>query len=154
MRKRQAQQQRACTLSIPYFEIPHLQTILGHYWKRPDSETQFPIERRLFRTEADVQVLVESQRPKGEVRGAIVTVHGLEGSSAAGYIRSLAAVALSAGFAVHRFNMRTCGGTEHLCQTLYHGGLTSDLLAVLRELQRRARCPSFWSAFRWAATWW
>jgi predicted alpha/beta-fold hydrolase len=30
--------------------------------------------------------------------------------------------------------MRTCGGTEHLCGTLYHAGLTSDLLAVIAEL--------------------
>lgn len=49
-------------------------------------------------------------------------------------MRSLAAAALSAGFAAHRFNLRTCGGTEHLCQTLYHAGLTSDLHAFLREL--------------------
>ena len=131
----------------PLFRSPHLQTILGHYWKRPDSETQYPTERRLFQTETDVQVLVESQRPKGEVRGALVTVHGLEGSSAAGYIRSLAGVALSQGLAVHRFNMRTCGGTEHLCKTLYHGGLTSDLLMVLRELRRETSMPLFLVGF-------
>ena len=131
----------------PLFRNPHLQTILGHYWQRPPEESHFPIERRLFRTEAEVQVLVESQRPKGEVRGAILTVHGLEGSSAAGYIRSLAAVALASGFAVHRFNMRTCGGTEHLCKTLYHGGLTSDLQVVLRDLHRETAMPIFLIGF-------
>src|SRR4029079_12400993 len=62
-------------------------------------------------------------------------VHGREGSGSAGYIRSLSAAALEAGFAAHRFNMRTCGGTEHLCRTLYHAGLTSDLFAVVRELE-------------------
>ena len=72
-------------------------------------------------------------------------VHGLEGSGSAGYIRSLSAAALRAGFAAHRFHMRTCGGTEHLCQTLYHAGLTSDLLAVLRELQERE--PAFLVGF-------
>jgi predicted alpha/beta-fold hydrolase len=61
-------------------------------------------------------------------------VHGLEGSGKAGYMRSLAASALRAGFAAHRFHMRTCGGTGHLCDTLYHAGLTSDLLAFLRVL--------------------
>jgi predicted alpha/beta-fold hydrolase len=30
--------------------------------------------------------------------------------------------------------MRTCGGTENLCRTLYHAGLTSDLLAVVKAL--------------------
>lgn len=63
-------------------------------------------------------------------------VHGLEGSSAAGYARSLAHAALQAGYAVHRFNMRSCGGTEHLSgRVLYHSGQTCDLLAVLRQLK-------------------
>ena len=38
--------------------------------------------------------------------GEIVLVHGLEGSGDAGYIRSLSAAALRAGFAAHRFHMR------------------------------------------------
>ena len=49
--------------------------------------------------------------------------------------------------------MRTCGGTEHLCPTLYHAGLTSDLLAVLRALRAEGRAPRFSWDFRWAATW-
>jgi uncharacterized protein len=118
----------------PLFRSPHLQTIAANFWKRPDADRQFPIERRLVRTEPSVQVLVESQRPATPALGEIVMVHGLEGSGKAGYMRSLAAAALNAGFAAHRFHMRTCGGTGHLCDTLYHAGLTSDLLAFLREL--------------------
>ena len=113
-----------------------------------------PVESRLIQTEPNVQVLVHSQypEPNGEQAprpardpqvapgrrpaacGHVVLVHGLEGSSSAGYMRSLANSALSAGFAAHRFNLRTCGGTEHLCPTLYHAGLTSDLHAFLRQL--------------------
>lgn len=117
---------------VPLFRNPHLQTILAHYWNRP--EPRSPIERRLVQTEPGVQVLVETQRPPGRARGEVVMVHGLEGSGRAGYIRSLSAAALDAGFAAHRFHMRTCGGTEHLCQTLYHAGLTADLLAVTRQI--------------------
>ena len=136
----------------PLLRSPHLQTIAAHFWRRPDLAAEFPIERRLYRTEPDVQVLVCSQRPRGSARGEIVMVHGLEGSGDAGYIRSLSTAALRAGFAAHRFHMRTCGGTEHLCQTLYHAGLTSDLLAVLREFRREGREPAF-LAVRWAETW-
>lgn len=100
------------------------------------------MQRRLIQTEPGVQVLVVSQRPRGTARGEIVMVHGLEGSGDAGYIRSLSAAALRAGFAAHRFHMRTCGGTEHLCQTLYHAGLTSDLVAVLRDFRREGRAPA------------
>ena len=126
----------------PLFRNPHLQSILAHFWPRPDVSAEFPVERRLIRTEPGVQVLMVSQRPREPVRGELVMVHGLEGSGDANYIRSLAAAALRSGFAAHRFHMRTCGGTEHLCETLYHAGLTSDLLAALRELCREGRRPA------------
>jgi uncharacterized protein len=131
----------------PLIRNPHLQTIVGHYWKRPDSTGKYPVERRLVRTEAEVQVLVCSQRPEGGVRGEIYLVHGLEGSGEAGYIRSLSAGALDAGFAVHRFHMRTCGGTEQLSPTLYHAGLTSDLKAVLGEARAAGRDRAFLVGF-------
>jgi uncharacterized protein len=118
----------------PLFRNPHVQTIAGHLWPRRDEPGRFPISERLYRTEPDVQVLVQSQYPEGALRGQLIMVHGLEGSGEAGYVVSLSRAALRAGFAAHRFHMRTCGGTEHLCQTLYHAGLTSDLLYVLRDL--------------------
>jgi hypothetical protein len=130
----------------PLFRNPHLQTIAGHYWKRPSGDA-FPVERRYFRTEPEVQVLVESQRPAGAAAGEIVMVHGLEGSGEAGYMQGLSAAALRKGFAAHRFNMRTCGGTERLSQTLYHAGLTSDLLAVLHEFRREGRAPAYLVGF-------
>ena len=131
----------------PLFRNPHWQAVAGHLWKRDGGEARFPIERRLFQTEPDVQVLVESQRPAGAAAGEIVMVHGLEGSGRAGYMRSLSAAALGAGFAAHRFHMRTCGGTEGLCRTLYHAGLTSDLLAVLRQFRTEGRAPAFLVGF-------
>jgi predicted alpha/beta-fold hydrolase len=117
---------------VPLFRNAHLQTIAAHYWKRPESDA--PLERNFVTTELGVQVLVETQRPVGGLRGHVVMVHGLEGSGSAGYIRSLSAAAVNGGFAAHRFHMRTCGGTEHLCETLYHAGLTSDLRAFLGHL--------------------
>jgi len=131
----------------PLFRNPHMQTIASHYWPRPQSRQRYPVASRLVRTEPGVQVMVASQRPDGPARGEIVAVHGLEGSGDAGYIRSLAAAALPAGFALHAFHMRTCGGTEHLSPTLYHAGLTSDLLAVLREFQSEGRAPVFLAGF-------
>lgn len=67
----------------------------------------------------------------------MVLLHGLEGSSDAGYFHSLAQAALSLGFGVHRTNMRTCGGTERLSDTMYHSGLTSDTLFLLHQLTDR-----------------
>src|SRR5260370_42547506 len=91
----------------PLLRSPHLQTVAGHLWKRPDATREFPIERRLYRTEPDVQVLVCSQRPRGQVRGELFMVHGLDGSGEARYLRSLSTAARRAGLAAHRVPWRT-----------------------------------------------
>src|SRR6202050_1900363 len=123
---------------VPFFRNPHLLTIAGNYWRRELDERRFPVQTKLYDTEPGVQILVHSQAPAGQPVAQLVLVHGLEGSSAAGYARSLAQAALQAGCAVHRFNMRSCGGTEHLSgRTLYHSGQTSDLLAVIQQILGR-----------------
>jgi predicted alpha/beta-fold hydrolase len=55
--------------------------------------------------------------------------------------------ALEAGFVTHRFNMRSCGGTENLALTNYHSGQTSDLLYVLRERRTNTSLPIFLVGF-------
>ncbi len=131
---------------VPFFRNPHLLTIAGNYWRRHLDERRFPVEAKFYHTEPGVQVLLHSQAPAGEPVAQLVLVHGLEGSSSAGYARSLAQAALEAGCATHRFNMRSCGGTEHLSgRTLYHSGQTSDLLSVLHQLPRTA--PIFLAGF-------
>ena len=130
----------------PLFRNPHLLTVAGNFWPRELDERRFPVEARLFPTEPGIQVLVHSQRPSGEPIAELITVHGLEGSSDAGYTRSLAQAALEAGCAVHRFNMRSCGGTEHMSgKTLYHSGQTADLLEVIRLIKSSA--PLFLAGF-------
>ena len=126
---------------VPLFKNPHVQTIAGHFWPRPSGTRQCPVEKKLYHTEPEVQVLVETERPAGAPRGEIVLVHGLEGSADAGYMHSMAACAVAAGYTVHRSNLRSCGGTERLARTVYHGGLTSDLLAVVRALAAEGRAP-------------
>lgn len=131
---------------VPFFRNPHLLTIAGNYWRRDLDELCFPVTAKLYETEPGVRILVHSQTPASEPIAHLILVHGLEGSSAAGYARSLAQAALEAGCTAHRFNMRSCGGTEHLSgRTLYHSGQTSDLLAVIRGLPRTA--PIFLAGF-------
>ena len=103
------------------------------------STEHFPVQVKLYDTEPGVRVLVHSQHPAGEPVAQVIVIHGLEGSSDAGYARSVAHELLHAGWAVHRFNMRSCGGTEHLSgPSLYHSGQTSDLLSVLRQIKAGA----------------
>jgi uncharacterized protein len=131
----------------PLFRNPHLQTIASHFWPRDGEEKRFPLENCVYRTEPDVEVLVQAQHPLTAPVGEIVLVHGLEGSGRASYVCGLSGRAVRAGFAAHRFHMRTCGGTERLCRTLYHAGLTSDLCALLRQWRDQGRRPPFLVGF-------
>ena len=131
----------------PLVTNPHLLTIIGNFWPRKLDTARYPVTRRLFRTEPDVQVVVYSQSPHDAPRAQFVLVHGLEGSHEAGYKRSMAQHALEAGLSVHRFNKRSCGGTEDLAPSNYHAGQTSDLLHVLRELARASAAPIFLGGF-------
>ena len=131
----------------PFFKNPHLSTLAGNFWSRPDVDRRWPVEAVIYQTEPDVKVLVHAQLPDGPPRGEIIFVHGLEGSSAAGYARSMSYEALEAGYATHRFNMRSCGGTENLALSNYHSGQTSDLLYVLRERRKQSDLPIYLVGF-------
>lgn len=92
-------------------------------------------------------VLAIEHQPLGPPRGQVIVLHGLEGSASAGYIQSFAQAALTRGFGVHRLNMRSCGGTEELCETMYHSGLTSDIHLVLQRIRDRRIGPLFLLGF-------
>jgi uncharacterized protein len=131
----------------PLFRNPHLATIAGNYWKRPDGVSRWPVEAVIYQTEPDVRVLVHSQCPAGKPCGELIIVHGLEGSSDAGYARSMAYAALESGYTTHRVNLRSCGGTEALALSNYHSGQTSDVLHVIRERKRSSGLPVYLAGF-------
>ncbi len=94
-----------------------------------------------------VTVVAFEHQPRENPFGQIVLLHGLEGSSGAGYTASFSQSALNFGYGVHRLNMRSCGGTEHLSETMYHSGLTSDTLQILRSIHLRNIGPLFLVGF-------
>ncbi len=119
----------------PLFRNPHLITIASNFWTRPLDVVRFPVESIRYRTDPQTEVLVHLQRPQGKPKASVILVHGLEGSSEGGYMRSMANAALHAGYAVYRTNVRGCGGTIDWCRTLYHAGLTSDLHSLLGQIE-------------------
>jgi predicted alpha/beta-fold hydrolase len=95
-------------------------------------------EDRLFEVEPGTKLLARCNWQHEPRRSpTLAAVHGLEGSSESGYMRSLAAKAFEAGFNVLRINQRNCGGTERLTETLYNSGLSGDFRAILVELIER-----------------
>ena len=92
-------------------------------------------EARLFQVTPDTQVLAHCYwQPDRRTHPVLLALHGLEGSSAAHYMRGLADKALKAGFNAVLLNQRNCGGTEDLGPGLYHSGLIDDAAFVIREL--------------------
>jgi predicted alpha/beta-fold hydrolase len=114
------------------------QTILGRYWPASVDERRWPCLERYFDTEEGVRVLAKAQDQGGE--RTLLAVHGLTSCSEARYMLSLATLALERGWNVIRLNVRNCGGTETLCPTLYHSGLTVDLRHVVDQLAPRPLC--------------
>jgi predicted alpha/beta-fold hydrolase len=130
----------------PLVRNAHLLTIAANFWPREIDEIRFPPHRHVYHTDANTGILVLEHQPP-EAKGQILLLHGLEGSSDAGYFKSFAQEALLRGFGIHRSNMRTCGGTETLSETMYHSGLTSDTHFILEQIHRKHPRPLFLVGF-------
>jgi uncharacterized protein len=118
----------------PALRNGHLMTIVC--WGRPRRFPHLPPpEARLFDVAAGTRVLAHCHWQADRAsRPLLLALHGLEGSSAAHYMRGLADKAFARGFNVILLNQRNCGGTEQLAAGLYHSGLTHDADVVLREV--------------------
>jgi predicted alpha/beta-fold hydrolase len=116
-------------------------TIAANFWKRPVPLLAGSVTR-WFETEPGTKVRAECHWQVNAVRRpTLVVLHGLEGSCDSGYIRGTAEKAWVAGFNVVRLNQRNCGGSEKMSNTLYHSGLSGDVLAVVTELIEQDGMP-------------
>lgn len=125
----------------PRFKGGNAQTLAAYFWPRCFRLRRLPPDQeRLFETEPNVKVLAHCRwQPDRQRHATIVIWHGMEGSTSSVYMIATAEKAFRAGFNVVRVNFRNCGGTEHLTPTLYHGGLSEDLRAVVNELIEKDR---------------
>ena len=120
---------------------PHAMTIAANFWRRPVPLLAGSVTR-WFETEPGTKVRGECHwRADAVKRPTLVILHGLEGSCDSGYIRGTAEKAWVAGFNVVRLNQRNCGGSEKMSNTLYHSGLSGDVLAVVTELIEQDGMP-------------
>jgi uncharacterized protein len=117
----------------------HLQTIMGNYLPRvndlPAPEAQLVEVSPATESQIASQVLCHCHWQPEDVRAArptAIIVHGLEGSSNSQYVVGNSSKLWRAGCNIIRMNMRNCGGTEALSPTLYHSGLSNDVLAVMK----------------------
>lgn len=117
------------------FQNGHAQTLAAFAWPRRRRFRSVNDEERVFQVAEDVQLLAHCRwQPNPKEHLTVVIWHGIEGSSASTYMLSTAHKAFRAGLNVIRMNLRSCGGTEHLTPTIYHGGLSDDLRVVVDQL--------------------
>lgn len=120
----------------PLLANPHAMTLVAAFLPRRPRHVGRATERRWFRVAPDTTVLgLCDWQDDRRVAPTLVLLHGLTGSADALAMIGTADKAVARGFNCVRLNLRNCGGTHHLTPTLYHCGLTSDLLAVLTELK-------------------
>jgi predicted alpha/beta-fold hydrolase len=121
---------------LSWLEGNHVQTLAGNFWRRPTFLIPFEAQAVEVDPTDGSRVLCHCHWQPAKVRSdrlTILLVHGLEGSSDSRYIQGITARAWEAGCNVIRMNMRNCGGTETWTPTLYHSGLSADVLTVLRH---------------------
>ncbi len=121
----------------PLFIGGHTQTLYAWARTRHFPRLPAPVDR-YFDVAADARVLAHCHwQDTPASHPTIIVLHGLEGSSAAHYMRGIADKAWAVGWNVVRLNQRNCGHTEHLSRGLYHSGLTQDPHVVMQELIER-----------------
>jgi len=108
-----------------------LQTIIPHWLPGPSLNDS---EVLLVRADAGNTLKVMIDRPQGAVRGTLLLIHGMGGSSQSCDQLHTAHQALQQGWVTARMNLRNCGGTEHLASTLYNAGQAEDVGHVLGVL--------------------
>jgi len=115
-------------------ESGHRMTLFG--WGNPRYFPRLPAPTiRFFDVEPNARVLAHCHwQPRPWEHCTLITLHGLNGSSDAHYMKGIAAKAFARGLNVLRLNQRNCGRTEHLSAGLFHSGLTADAAFVIREL--------------------
>jgi uncharacterized protein len=127
----------------------HLQTIAGNYLRRlsilPPVEPQLVEVSPSKEGQIASQVLCDCHWQPAAVRSrrpTAIIVHGLEGSSNSQYVVGNSNKLWGAGCNIVRMNMRNCGGTEALTPTLYHSGLSNDVLCVMNFFIERYQLQS------------
>jgi predicted alpha/beta-fold hydrolase len=129
----------------PLLRNPHAMTIAANFWRRPVPLLSRSVTR-WFETEPGTKIRAECHwQADAKKHPTLVILHGLEGSCDSGYIRGTAEKAWVAGFNVVRMNQRNCGDTEKMTNTLYHSGLSGDILAVATELIEQDGLPEIFA---------
>ncbi|MBV9343417.1 MAG: alpha/beta fold hydrolase [Gammaproteobacteria bacterium] len=126
---------------------PHLQSMLASTgWRRRRVHRAAAALRRAARERIldcgeGVRLQCFISRPPEPRHGAVVLLHGWEGSADSLYVLSLGAQLFAAGHTVARLNLRDHGATHHLNRELFHSCRLSEVSGAIGALQRDLGAP-------------
>ena len=117
----------------------HVQTVFAAL-VRPTHAPTVRRERREL-PDGDFVDLDTFDGPRGAPH--VVALHGLEGSSQAGYVTAILRGAAERGWGATALNFRSCSGEPNRLVRSYHSGDIHDALLVLKEVRARVTGPLF-----------
>ncbi len=123
---------------------PHLQSVLSSSRRRQRrglhaiNATGAVSSEHIFDGGNGVRLLgVHSMVPGREPRGLALLLHGWEGSTESGYMRTTAAQLLTAGLDVVRLNFRDHGDTHHLNEEIFHSNRLDEVIHAAGDVAQR-----------------
>lgn len=120
---------------LPFLKSGHCQTILGSF----GLPMRDPPSKNLMIELADSDRLccpIFTPENWNEKKEIVVMLHGLGGSDKSRYMRRITSHLYSKGYLIFCMNRRGCGRGAGLSKRLPHGGLTGDILHVLKKLRQ------------------
>lgn len=121
---------------LPGLSGPHRQTVAGR-WLRPRGGRWR--RERLALADGDFLDLDEPARAPVAPTAVVLLLHGLEGSSASGYMVESARLLSARGLLAVALNFRSRSGEPNRLPRSYHSGETGDVAHVLGLLGERYR---------------
>lgn len=118
----------------PILRGPHLQTIIGAYWRGPSH----PYAARPLIVELDDgdQIVLHDDQPADWRQGdrTALLIHGLGGCHTSPYLVRIAARLNRLGVRTFRMDLRGCGAGMKLAKKPFHAGCSEDAAAAIRQI--------------------
>ncbi len=111
-----------------FFKNKHFNTLFRYYTTKGK-----PKYKRIRIPTKDLD-FIDLDISSCKAKKAIIAIHGLEGSSASSYIKSLSVYANKHNFDLIAVNLRGCSGENNKLLSTYHSGKTSDLAEVITNV--------------------
>jgi len=126
----------------PWTRNPHLQTFFKSLkLLKPGKNAMVDCAQQMIIDAGDgVRLLGYYSKQTGNTsKGLLLILHGWEGSSDSVYILRTGKYFFDRGYDIFRLNLRDHGGSHHLNEGLFHGGLIEEAVAATQSITNLVR---------------